>query len=470
MRVRHRIPTVFSLYMVDVFCCALGCVILLWMLNLRAAEDQTQETSYLLRQADDRAELAKTRVKQAEDLAKSQGSDLTNAYAHITDLQKRFDEVQEAESALRKQLVATTNTNADLTKRLTTVTGRLDASDKRAAALLAELQDNGERLRTAQTTAALVPTLQRDLKATRDDLTRQAALASALEKEIDQRMQLLAAAKKDLAELQTDKQTAMRTVDARDKELAELRTYKEHYAALEVRASGLEKQMADEKKAMQAEIGRVRAAADNRFAGIQLTGRRVLFLVDMSGSMELVDENTPSPQKWIGVRETVAKLMKSLPDIEKYQMLVFSEKASFLFGGDGAWIDYDPRTSADKALKALADVKPKGGTNMYAAMDLAFKLRARGLDTIYFLSDGLPNMGEGLTPEQERKLSEQQQGEVLGKYIRNKLKTAWNRDIKDQPKVRINTVGFFYESPDVGAFLWALAREHDGSFVGMSKP
>ena len=29
---------------------------------------------------------------------------------------------------------------------------------------------------------------------------------------------------------------------------------------------------------------------------------------------------------------------------------------------------------------------------------------------------------------------------------------------------------FFYESPDLGAFLWALARENEGSFVGMSKP
>ena len=25
-------------------------------------------------------------------------------------------------------------------------------------------------------------------------------------------------------------------------------------------------------------------------------------------------------------------------------------------------------------------------------------------------------------------------------------------------------------NPDVGAFLWALSRENDGSFVGMSKP
>src|SRR5581483_3476791 len=35
MRTRHRIPTIFNLSMVDVLCCALGCVILLWLLNFR---------------------------------------------------------------------------------------------------------------------------------------------------------------------------------------------------------------------------------------------------------------------------------------------------------------------------------------------------------------------------------------------------------------------------------------------------
>jgi hypothetical protein len=59
---------------------------------------------------------------------------------------------------------------------------------------------------------------------------------------------------------------------------------------------------------------------------------------------------------------------------------------------------------------------------------------------------------------------------VLGKYIRRALKASWNRPAEGRPRVRINAIGFFYESPDVGAFLWALARENDGSFVGMSKP
>ncbi len=40
MRIRHRVPTIFNLSMVDVLCCALGCVILLWLLNQRVAREE----------------------------------------------------------------------------------------------------------------------------------------------------------------------------------------------------------------------------------------------------------------------------------------------------------------------------------------------------------------------------------------------------------------------------------------------
>jgi hypothetical protein len=107
---------------------------------------------------------------------------------------------------------------------------------------------------------------------------------------------------------------------------------------------------------------------------------------------------------------------------------------------------------------------------MYAAFETAFRFRQQGLDTIYLLSDGLPNMGEGLSDEQAKGLKETEQAEILGKYVRRKLQSDWNREIRGQGRVKINAVGFFYESPDVGAFLWALTRENDGGFVGMSKP
>src|SRR3954471_16305350 len=40
MQTRHRIPTIFNLSMVDVLCCALGCVILLWLVYFKEARSR----------------------------------------------------------------------------------------------------------------------------------------------------------------------------------------------------------------------------------------------------------------------------------------------------------------------------------------------------------------------------------------------------------------------------------------------
>jgi hypothetical protein len=193
----------------------------------------------------------------------------------------------------------------------------------------------------------------------------------------------------------------------------------------------------------------------------------------MSGSMELVDEKTESPMKWAEVRNTLLKVMKSLPDLEKFQVIVFEDKVDFLIGKPNEWIAYDAKTSPAQVEAAMKALKPRGGTNMYAAFEAAFRFRPRGLDTIYLLSDGLPNAGEGVPDAEARRLLEMgrepELSDRLAKYIRKTMKSSWNREIRND-RVRINAVGFFYESPDVGAFLWALARENDGSFVGMSKP
>ena len=41
MQRRNRIPSIFNIYMVDVLCCALGCVVLLWQVYFAEAEMQT---------------------------------------------------------------------------------------------------------------------------------------------------------------------------------------------------------------------------------------------------------------------------------------------------------------------------------------------------------------------------------------------------------------------------------------------
>src|SRR5205085_1593033 len=129
----------------------------------------------------------------------------------------------------------------------------------------------------------------------------------------------------------------------------------------------------------------------------------------------------------VEVRNTVAKLMRSLPELEKYQVITFSSKAEFPLGSADRWLNHDAKKSPDEMLKALAAIKPNGGTNMYAALESAFRYRGDGLDTVYLLSDGLPNLGEGLTAKQARELKEVERGEVLGKYVRTALRTAWNK-------------------------------------------
>src|SRR6185437_9353966 len=114
MRVRHRIPSIFNLSMVDVLCCALGCVILLWLLNLReakyhqeSAEEQHRETT---------AQLDNIRVERDRTIGM------------LMRLQAQVEAVEEEKSDLQKYLSAQQVEAADVSRRLA-------ASAKHVAAL-----------------------------------------------------------------------------------------------------------------------------------------------------------------------------------------------------------------------------------------------------------------------------------------------------------------------------------------------
>jgi uncharacterized coiled-coil DUF342 family protein len=516
MRIHHRIPTIFNLSMVDVLCCALGCVILLWLLKLLEAKQhadsaevrakeaeklaaEASQTSDLLEDEQRRAailtrQLRKVRgdldstARRAADLETERDRyhrDLDVARERITDLDKtlaglrtRITDLDKAMTALRTQMADTDQRLAkktlerdalakdmadtrlrvlDLEKQVKTRDDLAKAAALRAAGLTESLSDAEARLKKAQSSADLVPALRDEVKGYRARLADSEARVVLLEKDIAGRKKELANSSQSLKDLEGTKLAMERQLAIRARELED--------------ANRTAELLRTDKRTLGDELTRVRAAADNRFAGISLTGRRVLFMVDMSGSMKMVDEKTPAPEKWSGVRDTVNRVLRSLPDLEKFQVIIFSEKTSFLLGSEGNWITYDPRTSVDQVTRALAAITPQGETNMYSAFEAAFRYRAQGLDTIYLLSDGLPNAGEGVDPEAAKRMKETELSELLGNYIRKMLKNNWNRPLPGgRPRVRINSIGFFFESPDVGAFLWALSRENDGSFVGMSKP
>jgi hypothetical protein len=544
MRVRHKVPSVFSLSMVDVLCCALGCVILIWLLNSKLsadeASDQEEIRQGLLAEAiankkksdellasrretaDERDKavamvallkdrIAKLEKEQADLLAALKKEKLeviglkgkaTKAGEKAADLERELKAMLEkynkektvtvklstdlasllAKSKLtEKELKSALEmyskekaTSGKLSAELATLVAKSKVSEKELKALL-EKYDK-EKAITVKLNADLalllakIKVTEKDLDKVKDREKDEKARAELLKKSVTVKERDLLILTKLLDEAKDISDKLRKSLDSRDLELAREKKGKlDLEKLLKLRNVALEDAGKTLKK-LEAEKLVLKTAVDNRFAGIELTGQRVIFLVDMSGSMVLLDEKTDAPHKWREVRETVKKLMQSLAGLKQYQVITFSRDTSFPLGSSGKWITHDRVASPDRAYKALEAIKPVGGTNMYAALEQAFKYRSTGLDTIYLLSDGLPNLGEGLTSAEARKMPELEKGIILGKYVRQKIHKDWNRPLAGKPRVKIHTIGFFYESPDLGSFLWALARENDGSFVGMSKP
>jgi chromosome segregation ATPase len=577
MRPRHRMPTIFTISMVDMLCCSLGCVILLWLIKadkLKQMQARNTDAVQLLARANEDLDQAKKLLAGREsDLNEARrqlimsDADAVALHIKLKDSHAQIDDANQqrmgAEAMMQLLAQLLDEANADVQARKIKLDDlerilaafkdqnkellhRLELADVDYDALQKKLASADLRIKQLTLLADQVPDLKSDLQKLRDKAAGQEAAASALRQQLDQRAGDLAAADKKIKQLGVladrvpgleadvkklrdhgDNEAALadalkRELEDRRRELAltekkleaaqsektglekslkSALTYREQLAAADETLKKLQKDYDDrlrdlttakndvtaltrERNSLQKEntglnkerdtwrrdTERLQKDSDNRFAGINLVGSRVVFLVDMSGSMDYIDDETRSPTKWKGVRETVRKVLRTLPKVEKFQVVAFSDKVIHPMGNEGKWLDFDPTSSPDKAFAALEAITPKGGTNMHLGLEAAFKYRNDGLDAIYFLSDGLPNRGPGITDEQIRRMSEAELGVILSKAIRKKLLTEWNRQEQGKPRVAVNTIGFFYESPDVGAFLWAMSRENGGSFVGMSEP
>jgi hypothetical protein len=515
MAIRHRVPTIFSIYMVDVLCCALGCVILLWQVSFQEAEQQTAEAKKQTQEVMKQTLAAELRGNQLQESLDK----LKNARLSISSLTSEIDSLKVALDASQKKEVQVTlmlddkRKALDAAEQLALVRKKeyeaLKETHALALAALEKFRGANKDLEAKTNLAALE--LTEKLKANAALLLKIAAAEGRvkdLEKDLDDKTASLLLTGKKLDDRSLKLSEVERLANLLGKEklelLAKLKTADLRVRIMESDLTRLlgesaetQKRMAEllkDKDALNARLSlsakdleKIRTASENRFAGITLTGKKVVFMVDMSGSMELTDLKTEDPDKWPFLCETIARILLSLLDVTHYQVILFSDRVSYPLANDGRWFEVKDKA---KDAKAVADqlkaVKPKGPTNMYAAFEETFRFRAMGMDTIYVFSDGLPNDGPKVVVDlrkaelqkqpdgkgstlPNRQLTEQEITEAHAKYLRTKLKDDWNKTSPRAPKVRINTIGFFYESPDVGAFLWALAREHDGSFVGMNK-
>jgi von Willebrand factor type A domain len=162
------------------------------------------------------------------------------------------------------------------------------------------------------------------------------------------------------------------------------------------------------------DLGKKPAEADRRtgFFGIQIESKRVVFVIDISGSMNAkMGGNGPDAKSTRAelAREELKRVVAALEDGTIFNIVFFSS-------GVRVWkpdMQKADGKSRGEALQFIAGVEFAGGTNTYDALEAAFALGDMGkgkkresdptgdarVDTIVFLSDGKPSVGKVTDPD-----------------------------------------------------------------------
>jgi hypothetical protein len=183
------------------------------------------------------------------------------------------------------------------------------------------------------------------------------------------------------------------------------------------------------------------------FYGIRSSSKRVVFCLDISGSMDwpLAGQDKEGPPRLEKAKQELLQALNGLPEDAQFTIVVYSSDVR-------PWKkSLEPATAKNKASarKFVEDLKAEGGTNIFDALTTAMEIaapparnREPGADTIFFLTDGVPTVGKIVDPFQ-----------ILDEITRR------NRILG----VTIHTVGV---SKDQNAgFLLNLAKRNGGRYV-----
>ena len=233
------------------------------------------------------------------------------------------------------------------------------------------------------------------------------------------------------------------------------------------------KELEDQKKQLQEEVRETGSDArrlvgeGNReyLTGLKLGGKRILILLDVSGSMlddtivniirirnmrDGIKRNAP---KWVQTLRMVDWLTARFPRDSQYQIYVFNtETRAVMPGLAGKWLDVSNKAELNSVIEALGKIVPEGGTNLEKAFAATGKLRPRP-DNVYLITDGLPTQGSRtvrgatITGKQRLNLFARAVNQVPGNVPINVLLTPLEGD------------------PEAAYRYWRLAMNSNGSFL-----
>ncbi|MCU0725031.1 MAG: VWA domain-containing protein [Planctomycetes bacterium] len=196
------------------------------------------------------------------------------------------------------------------------------------------------------------------------------------------------------------------------------------------------------------------------YYGMRVFSDRVLFVVDVSGSMKAGE-----PERIATAREELKKVLAQLNPKTLMNIVAFSGTPRWWRDGE---VEASPANLA--AAKDFADkLEAGGGTNVYDTLEQAFT-QNREIDTIYFLGDGSPSLGT--YTEQEEILARVRSLNRMRKIrihcialLRGEVGRFGGRMGPGLGRGRSISDERAYDEEEAARFLARLATEHGGSFL-----
>ncbi len=181
---------------------------------------------------------------------------------------------------------------------------------------------------------------------------------------------------------------------------------------------------------------------------------RVLFVVDVSGSMQWPDYH---PNRIEVAKRELKKAIESLSEQTLFNLMTFAGSTAHWEKGEVPASDANKRRALEWAEKFLL---PRGGTNTDLALEESLTKNPL-VDTVFFLSDGIPSAGKVEVPE-----------EIL---VRHRYNNRFRKVIFNTVALAIGKASIEkaikYEDPDeMAAFMTLIAEENGGTCVDIRKP
>jgi hypothetical protein len=201
-----------------------------------------------------------------------------------------------------------------------------------------------------------------------------------------------------------------------------------------------------------------------RYYGMNVLSDRVLFVLDISGSMKAGE-----PTRIETAREELGKTLDELNEKTLFNVVGFS-------GAPMWWRDDLVKATEENRADARAFVEKLsvgGGTNVYDTLEEALE-KNRLVDTIFLLGDGSPSVGR--YTEQEEILARIRWLNRFRKVrihtialVRGEVPRFGGRMGPGMGRGRSVSGERYYDEEEAARFLERLAAEHDGDFLKIDK-